>query len=217
MIGDNFHIIANGSLLNITIDVTRPYLVSIGNNVMINKNFTLLTHDFVSGVFLGKYHDFLPSSGKVTIGNNVQFGVNCTVLKGVTIGDNCFIGAGSIVTHDIPANSVATGIPCSVVCSLDEYYEKRKRRALAEAVELVIAIRERYGRDPFPSELREEFVYFVNRDNVKIYEAKGVPVQFQLGKAYDDWLQNHSSIFPNFKSFLEYVDSCSKDGVRILS
>ena len=48
----------------------------------------------------------MPSSGRVTIGNNVRFGVDCTVLKGVTIGDNCFIAAGSLVTKDIPANSV---------------------------------------------------------------------------------------------------------------
>lgn len=52
--------------------------------------------------------------------------MNCTVLKGVTIGDNCIIGIGSIVTKDIPANSVAIGNPAKVVCSLDEYFEKRK-------------------------------------------------------------------------------------------
>lgn len=52
--------------------------------------------------------------------------MNCTVLKGVTIGDNCIIGIGSIVTKDIPANSVAIGNPAKVVCSLDEYFEKEK-------------------------------------------------------------------------------------------
>lgn len=54
-----------------------------------------------------KYGDFVNSSGKVVIGNNIYFGTNITVLKGVTIADNCVIGAGSIVTKSIPANSVS--------------------------------------------------------------------------------------------------------------
>lgn len=51
----------------------------------------------------------------VTIGNSVWIGGNVTILPGVTIGDNCTIGAGSVVPHDIPANSVAVGNPCKVI------------------------------------------------------------------------------------------------------
>lgn len=51
----------------------------------------------------------------VTIGNNVWIGGSVTILAGVTIGDNCTIGAGSVVTRDIPANSVAIGNPARVV------------------------------------------------------------------------------------------------------
>lgn len=94
-----------------------------------------MTHDFASYVFVNKYNEFIPSHGKVKIGNNVWFGMNCTVLKGVTIGDNCIIGIGSIVTKDIPANSVAIGNPAKVVCSLDEYFEKRKKQYLKECVD----------------------------------------------------------------------------------
>ncbi|MNT86371.1 putative acetyltransferase [compost metagenome] len=49
------------------------------------------------------------------VGNNVWFGGNVTVLPGVTIGDNSIIGAGSVVTKDIPANVVAVGNPCKVI------------------------------------------------------------------------------------------------------
>jgi serine acetyltransferase len=45
-------------------------------------------------------------------------------MGGVTIGDNCIIGAGSIVTKNIPSNSVAAGMPARVICSIDEYYHK---------------------------------------------------------------------------------------------
>jgi acetyltransferase-like isoleucine patch superfamily enzyme len=64
------------------------------------------------------WHPEDPRSGvskPVTIGNNVWLGVNATVLKGVSIGDNTVIGAGSIVTGDVPANVVAAGNPCAVI------------------------------------------------------------------------------------------------------
>jgi len=51
----------------------------------------------------------------VTIGNNVWLGGSVTILPGVTIGDNCTIGAGSVVTKDIPSNSVAVGNPARVI------------------------------------------------------------------------------------------------------
>lgn len=145
------------------IDTTRPSLVTIGEDVFMNTNFTLLTHDFVTGVFRSVFSDLVPSSGKVTIGNNVRFGVNVMVLKGVTIGDNCFIGAGSIVTKDIPANSIAVGNPCKVVCTLEDYYKKRYGKSLDEAIEYVNSIRERFGREPLLHEMIEEFVFLRTR------------------------------------------------------
>ena len=51
----------------------------------------------------------------VDYGNNVWIGGGAILLPGVTIGDNVVIGAGSVVTHDIPSNSVAVGSPCRVV------------------------------------------------------------------------------------------------------
>lgn len=129
------------------------------------------------------------------------------ILKGVTIGDNCIIGAGSIVNRSIPANSVATGNPCRVVCSIDDYYEKRKQKSLAEAVEYVNAIRKRYGRNPYPQEMTEEFIFFVDKENVMKYEAIGVPVKKQLDKAYEEWIESHSPKFKSFEEFLSYVDN----------
>lgn len=93
LIGGGNHIDPKTSV----IDISRPSLVTIGNNCYMNRNFVLLTHDWVTKVFIESGREFLPSSGRVKIGNNVSFGQNVMVLKGVTIGDNCFIGAGSIV------------------------------------------------------------------------------------------------------------------------
>ena len=192
------------------IDVTRPALVTIGDNVDMNKNFQILTHDWSSHVFRCLYDDFVNSSGAVTIGSNIYFGTDVVILKGVTIGDNCIIGAGSIVTRDIPSNSVATGVPCKVVCSINEYYTRRKKKGLSEAVEYAKAIQKRFGRDPLPCEMTEEFIYFVNKDNIERYELEGVPVKRQLGKAYSKWIINHQSEFSDFESFMRYVNSHSQ-------
>lgn len=198
-IGRNFAI--RGGARPIRIDVTRPSLITIGDNVTINKNFTIMTHDFVSGVFLNKYSDFVPSSGRVVIGNNVRFGIDCTVLKGVTIGDNCFIAAGAIVTRDIPSGSIAGGIPAKVLCTLDDYYQRRKEQCVKEAFEYARSIQERYHRKPIPEDFWEEFPLFVDAHNIDKYPM--IPIKRQLGNAYDKWLKMHKAQYDGFDEFLE--------------
>lgn len=60
-----------------------------------------------------------------------RVGANVSILPGVTIGDNCVIGAGSVVTHSIPANSVTYGAPCEVVREIGdkdrEYFYKNRK------------------------------------------------------------------------------------------
>ena len=202
-IGKNFKIATNGSLKNITIDMSRPSLVYIGDNVTINKNFTLVTHDFVSGVFLNVFNDFLPSSGKVTIGNNIRFGVNCTVLKGVTIGDNCFIAAGAVVTKSIPANCIAGGVPAKVICMLEDYYKKRLEQCKGEAFEYAQSVFERFNRRPVPADFWEEFPLFVNKSNINQYPD--IPIERQLGRLYPIWIEKHESVFNSFEEFIEYA------------
>ena len=187
-------------LKSISIDTSRPSLVEIGSHVRINKNFTLLTHDFSTFILKEKYDEFLASSGKVTIGNNVYFGRDCTVLKGVTIGDNCIIGYGSLVTRNIPANSVAIGRPAKVLMTLDEYRQKRKERAIADALEYARSIQERFHRRPVPADFWEEFPLFVDQENIHDYPE--IPIRKQLGKSYDAWLSKHKRHYADFESFL---------------
>lgn len=67
----------------------------------------------------------------VSIGKNVWIGANVSILPGVTIGDNTVIGAGSVVTNDIPANVVAFGAPCKVKREISDhdrqFYFKQRR------------------------------------------------------------------------------------------
>ena len=116
--------------------------VHLGKNVYINYNATFVddTH-----IYIGDYtklgpnvtlatagHPILPELRMKTsqynlpirIGCNCWLGAGVIVLPGITIGDNSVIGAGSVVTKDIPANVVAVGSPCKVLRPIGEYDEK---------------------------------------------------------------------------------------------
>lgn len=106
MVGEK--LFANVNL--VIIDCAR---VTIGNNVFIGPNVGIYTAGHPEEVDL-RIRDY-EYAHPVTIGNNVWIGGHACILPGVNIGDNAIIGAGSVVTHDIPAGSVAVGNPCRVV------------------------------------------------------------------------------------------------------
>ena len=64
------------------IDLMRPALITIGDNVDMNDYFTIMAHDFGHRVFLPLFGEFLSSSRKVSVGNNVYFGTNVTIIGG---------------------------------------------------------------------------------------------------------------------------------------
>lgn len=109
---------------------SEPYLITIGNHVRINSGVQLMTHD--GGVWVLRYlYDDLKNVdlfGQITIGDNVHIGTNAIIMPGVTIGSNCIIGCGSIVTKNVPDNSVVVGIPGRVIESIDEYLKKNENR-----------------------------------------------------------------------------------------
>lgn len=183
------------------IDDTRPSLVSIGANCFFNKYFELHTHDWVSHVFIHSGRDMINSSGRIVIGNNVAFGRHVMILKGVTIGDNCFIGANSVVSHSIPGNSVAVGCPAKVIMSLDEYYKKRLSAREEEAFDYARSIVERYGRMPVPEEFKEEFPLFVSGSQIDEYPM--IPIRFQLGPSYERYKREHKAKYASFDEFLK--------------
>ncbi len=185
---------------SVTIDLTRPSLIEIGDHVDINAHFTIMTHDYATGVFLRKYGTFVNSSGKVRIGSNIYIGRNVTVLKGVHIGDNCVIALGSVVTRDIPANSVAAGCPARVIASLDDYYARRCRLSPGEAFAYARSIRDRFGRRPVPADFWEEFPLFVHGSAVGDYPE--LPIRRQLGPAYASYKASHRAAFDGFEAFL---------------
>lgn len=110
-IGENFY-------ANFNLTLVDDGEIHIGDQVMIGPNVTLCTtgHPVYPLYREMAAHYSLP----IHIGNNVWIGSHTVVLPGVTIGDNAVIGAGSIVTRDIPANVVAVGNPCRVMREISE-------------------------------------------------------------------------------------------------
>lgn len=117
-VGNNFN-----RLHGVILDPGHCWLIEIGDNVTLAPRVHILCHDASTKQFLG-----YTKIGRVTIGNNVFIGAESVVLPGVTIGDNVIIGANSTVTRDIPDNSVVAGSPARVICSMEEYLAKEKKR-----------------------------------------------------------------------------------------
>ena len=119
-IGENFFANFNTTIL----DDGRIY---IGENVMLGPNVSLMatTHPLLPEERIAmKYNDGHISgseyAAEIHIGNNVWIACNVVVCGGVTIGNNAVIGAGSVVTKDIPDNYVAYGNPCKPIRPITE-------------------------------------------------------------------------------------------------
>lgn len=101
------------------IDPTHCYLIEIGDDVTMSIRVTLMAHDASTKKLTG-----YTRLGRIKIGNHVFLGANATVLPGVTIGDGAVIGAGSVVTHDVPAGAVAAGVPARVIGTVQDLKER---------------------------------------------------------------------------------------------
>lgn len=100
--------------LGAKIDVHRGK-VNIGDNCLITSGVKILSHDGASRMI--NIDDF--GNGEVVIGNNIFIGVNAIILKGVHIGDNSVIGSGTIVTKDVPPQSLVVGNPGKIIRKLE--------------------------------------------------------------------------------------------------
>ena len=123
-VGKNLFVVSNVSL-----DRDNCHLISIGDNCTLSHNVVILAHDTSGCVASRTQHRIAP----VKLGNNCFIGSNTVVLPGVTIGDNVIVGAGSVVTRNLPSNCVAAGNPARVLETMDEFGVKQRRRELEKS------------------------------------------------------------------------------------
>ena len=108
--------LGDNCFLNVNCTLVDSGKITIGNNVFIAPNVCLITEEHAMDV--EQRLAGLEYAHPVTIGDNVWICTGALILPGVTIGANSVIGAGSVVTKDIPANCLAVGNPCCVIRSL---------------------------------------------------------------------------------------------------
>ncbi len=119
----------NSVYANFNLTMVDDTHIYVGDYTMFGPNVTVATagHPIDPELRSGAYQYNMP----VHIGRNCWLGAGVVVLPGVTIGDNSVIGAGSVVTKDIPPNVVAVGNPCRVLREINErdkeyYFKDRK-------------------------------------------------------------------------------------------
>ena len=121
--------IGDGCYINFNATFVDDWKITIEDNVLFGPNVTVITTGH-------PVHPEIRPHGEMycapaTIKKGAWLGSGVTVLPGVTIGENAVIGSGSVVTKDIPANTIAMGIPCKVVREINDndkiyYYKDRK-------------------------------------------------------------------------------------------
>lgn len=126
-------------------DPSHCFLISIGDNCVFAPNVKLIAHDASTKMILG-----CTKIGRIVIENDCFIGDSTIVLPNVTIGPNSIIGSGSVVTRDIPADSIAAGNPARVISTVPEYAAKMEAIKQGKTVfgeEYYIGNLDQKGRD----------------------------------------------------------------------
>ena len=110
-------------------DAPRLGLISVGDRCVISHGVTLLVHDFsmdrVAERRLGSADREMFKTGPITIGRQAFIGMGATILPGVSIGAGAIVGACSVVTKDVEADTVVAGNPAKHVFTTAEYWDRR--------------------------------------------------------------------------------------------
>lgn len=111
------------------LDISAPGCITLGDRCVISHYVRLLTHDFsldrVAERKFGVTEREVALTSPVRIGAQSFLGMGVLVMPGVTIGEGAIVGAGSVVTKDVPADEVWAGNPARRVCTTDDLWERR--------------------------------------------------------------------------------------------
>jgi acetyltransferase-like isoleucine patch superfamily enzyme len=124
--GEGEIVIGNYCVVSSGVRIRSALSVRIGDNCMLAEGCYITDadwHDVHHRIYPGK-------RAAVRIGNNVWLADSVTICKGVSIGDNCIVGAASVVTRDIPANTIAAGNPAKTVGEIDPSQPSSRREHL---------------------------------------------------------------------------------------
>ena len=107
----------------------EPFMVELCKEVYISYGVQFLTHDgSLSWIKCkkGLSDHMIEKIGKIKIGEHCFIGANAIIMQNVTIGNDCIVAAGSVVTKSFSDGLVIGGVPARIICSIDEYLERNK-------------------------------------------------------------------------------------------
>ena len=188
------------------IDRERPWMLKIGEYCKITSGVTILTHDYSRSVLRRKYGEFIGEAGMTIIGDNVFIGMNSIILMGTHIGNNTIIGAGSVVKGQFPDDVVIAGNPAKVICTLEEYYKKRKNRTLLEAKIYVDSYKEQYGMIPDSQHCGPFFSLYENREMMDYEKDSRLYVNGDNHSEIVQDFKRTKPMFPDYNSFLKAIE-----------
>jgi acetyltransferase-like isoleucine patch superfamily enzyme len=113
--------VGSGCRILSDIATTEPWLISVGDRVTISSGVTFITHDGSGWLYRderGRRYRFAP----IRVGSDVFIGAGVTILPGVSIGDRCVVGAGSVVTTSVPDETIVAGVPARPIKAWAEFH-----------------------------------------------------------------------------------------------
>lgn len=193
------------------IDIQIPHLLHIGNYVKITSGVNIICHDYSRSVLMSvPGYENVGEARETYIGDNVFIGMNSIILMGSVIGDNCIIGAGSVVSGKFENNSIIAGNPATRICSLEDYYHRRKEQELNSAKLFVKKWHEKYGRYPSINEMTNAFSWLYVphtlenlQENSKLFNYNGVNDEI--------FKNNYLNTKPQFETYDEFLNYCKKE------
>ena len=189
------------------VDIQRPWMLSIGEYCKITNGVKILCHDYSRSVLRRVYGEVIGEAKETIIGDNVFIGVNSIILMGSNIGNNVIIGAGSVVSGNVPSNVVIAGNPARIIRTLEEHYEIRNKETLNEAKLWVKTFNQMYNRNPKVSEMGPFWQLFLERDVNRIKEA-GVLTDMS-GDCEEEVIKSFLNSKPIFSSYDDFVEKCN--------
>lgn len=193
------------------IDIQRPHLLHIGNYVKITSGVNIICHDYSRSVLMSvPGYENVGEARETYIGDNVFIGMNSIILMGSVIGDNCIIGAGSVVSGKFEDNSIIAGNPAKRICSLEDYYHRRKEQELNSAKLFAKKWYEKYGRYPSINEMTNAFSWLYVphtlenlQENSKLFNYNGINDEI--------FKNNYLNTKPQFETYEEFLNYCKKE------
>lgn len=109
---------------------SEPYLIHLHRYCRLSYNVSFITHDGGTWAFRNsdpRYRDVV-KFGTIEIGEYSFIGAKATLLPGISIGKNCVVAAGAVVTKSVPDGMVVAGVPAKIICTTEQYAEKCRQQ-----------------------------------------------------------------------------------------